>query len=698
MRKKLPILLLVAIMIIMSTIPVSATEQVNLATNSEAVESVITPSDGDIDPIEPIDGLPIPDAENTPAHVEANITVTSQDIEVDGKSVADEKADVTSITSLSEINGSGKYALANDIVNEFVTINAAWDVTFDFNGYYISVNTGRPFTNNGNLTLVAPNGGGVNNAPGTGFGTVSNNSGAVVTVNGGTFTSNNDGSAIRNAGGTAIINGGTFNDIRAIANMGIATINGGTFNQISNAAYIIHSNGISTTINNAVVNGNNGGVAHNKGHLEINNGTFSANTHYALYINKESSGGPFTAEINGGTFTSSNQVGMYLNVSQTDSYMVEINGGYFSGAKGAASILGTELAEGGYSSPVIAGGTFEGIDVNPFVIATREQNLNNVSPEWTVVNRSYNANIESGTFPSGADRFASNEAVAIIAKAPEKGMIFDKWIADEVQFENEKSPVTSFIMPEKDVTITATFTEAPEKQIAPKADFETVFKDTKGPLTAEIEKPEGSFLYITLKIKNAPKMMRTFSSVEDDTYTEIFVDPSNYTIGEDGTTITLHEDFISTLGGGEYVVNAVFSGGIASLPLSISEENAPDEPAIEDTNEAPANTGNGKAPTTSESKNNGNASGSTTEKTTSLGLAEVVPSSTEQVKEVESNEVDTFASETEENSAIASNAENAPISDESGRSPISPLAGLIAAAVSSLGFYIGNLVKKKISK
>ena len=705
MMKKLPILLLVAIIVIMSVVPVSAAEQVNLVPNSDAAvamgdidsdDATITSSENDVDPTKPIDVMPMLDVENNSADEEANLTVTSLAVEVDSNPVVEEAADVTKITSLSEINGSGKYALTNDIVNEFVTINATWDVTVDFNGFYISVNTGRPFTNNGNLTLEAPNGGGVENAPGTGFGAVSNNSGALVTVNGGTFTSNNDGSAIRNAGGTAIINGGTFYDIRAIANMGVAVINGGTFNQISNAAYIIHSNGVSTTINNAVVNGNNGGVAHNKGHLEINSGTFSANTFYALYINKESSGGPFTAEINGGTFTSSNQVGLFLDVSKTDSYMVEINGGSFSGVKGAASILGTALAEGGYASPVITGGTFEGTDVNPFVLSTREQNLDNAAPEWTVVNRSYNANVESGKFTAGTDRFVSNEAVAIVAETPAKGMIFDKWISEEVQFENKKSPVTSFVMPEKEVTVIATYTEAPEKEIAPKANFETVFKDTKGPLTAKIEKPEGSFLYITIKVKNATKTMMSIFSEDDDSYTEIFVDPSNYTIGEDGTTITLHEEFLSTLGGGEYVVSAVFSGGIASLPLAISEENAPEEPAIEDKTEekteAPSNSSKDKVPSTNSNNKGGNAASATTE---SMTVLEATPASTESVKTVESNEVETMTDENSDSKANAYDTGNSPLTDETERAPFSPLAGLIAGGLSSLGFIISKFIRRK---
>ena len=646
MKKKIPLFTLIVMVLTMSALPVSATEQLNIV----PTENQIVIEDMSVAPIEPeastFEEPIVPDVdedENLPTDKPVNIEtypeidldipptseIVTLNIEVDVEVLADASG-VISISELKEIDGSGSYALSNDIVNEFITIEAGWDVTFDFNGYTISVNTGRPFTNNGSLTLIATNGGGVENAPGTGFGAVSNNAGAMLTVNSGTYSSNNNGSGIRNlAGGTAIVNGGTFNDIRAIANAGAVTINGGTFNQVTNSAYTIFSDGTSLVINNAVVNGMNGGVALSKGYLEINNGTFTAETHYPLYINKESTGGPFTVNINGGSFNSANSVALYLQIKADEATnSVKINGGTFTGGKGAANIVNLlQASEDGYPTPVISGGTFVGSDVNQYVASAKLQNLGDISPEWTVVERTYKANIEDGKFGSLSDKFVANESVSIVASVAPSGFIFDKWISQDVEFANESSPSTSFIMPEKEVTVKATYKEAPATVIPPKTNFETVYVDNKGPLTATIEKPEGDFLYITIKVKNAPQARVALLS-SNDSYTEFFVDPSNYTVCADGTTITLHEDFLQTLGGGEYLVSAVFSGGIATLPLEISEESAPVQPSEEvnepsettpevnvneeiaqpnNNNSNSNNTNSNRRPTNASSNNNGTA-------------------------------------------------------------------------------------------
>ena len=597
MKKKFLVFVLIAMILTLSALPVSASEQVDVI----PTDATIGTTEAIIDEISTLDDTAeastfekpfIPDAtanEGNPVEFvgEAEVTLPSigistlsMEVDTPPEVIEDTVSDVKMISSLKEIVGSGKYALSNNITNEFVTINADWDVTFDFNGYTISVNTSRPFTNSGNLTLIATNGGGVNNAAGTGFGTVTNNAGAVVTIESGTYTSDFNGSTIRNTG-TAIINGGTFNDVRAVANMGTTIINGGTFNQFpGTTAYILHNEGTSMTINNATVNGAHGAVAHHKGYLEINNGTFNADAFYGIFFGK-SFAGPYTANINGGTFTSGSQVGIYIAADSNDaSDSIKINGGLFSGKKGAANIV--DSAEDGSATVTIAGGTFIGTDINKYVPADKEQNLADVAPEWTVVARTYKVSIENGNLTTDSDKFAPGELVSIVANMPTAKMVFDKWVSDDIELANESTPNLTFEMPEKEVTIRATYKDAPTTVIPPKNNFETVYSDIKGPITATIEKPEGTFQYITIKIKNAPQEMVSFFSAMGDSCTEIFVDPSNYTIGDDGSTITLHEDFILSLGGGEYVINAVFSGGIATLPLTISTENAPLSPDLED--------------------------------------------------------------------------------------------------------------------
>ena len=56
---------------------------------------------------------------------------------------------------------------------------------------------------------------------------------------------------------------------------------------------------------------------------------------------------------------------------------------------------------------------------------------------------------------------ASGEVVTITANAPKTGYGFDKWVSDDVEFADETSASTTFVMPEKDVEIKATYKELP---------------------------------------------------------------------------------------------------------------------------------------------------------------------------------------------------------------------------------------------
>ena len=47
----------------------------------------------------------------------------------------------------------------------------------------------------------------------------------------------------------------------------------------------------------------------------------------------------------------------------------------------------------------------------------------------------------------------------------EEDMLFDKWVSDDIEFEDASSPVTTFVMPEKNVTLTATYIPKPEPDI-----------------------------------------------------------------------------------------------------------------------------------------------------------------------------------------------------------------------------------------
>lgn len=220
--------------------------------------------------------------------------------------------------------------LASDItVTNVITINEKSILNMDLNSKTITVSssfTGRPFTNNGALTLS--NGTIDVSAAGTnGYGIVANY-GALV-VNSGEYKGNpHAGGALFKSfpGSVTTINDGTFVGTGAILNNGgIATINGGTHSSEScnkcsggNWTYAILSTKTgdvadpkqSLTINGGVFSGVQGVVSASIGHFTINGGTFNAvacstngtaPTYYACYAAGEY--GELKTTINGGTFS-----------------------------------------------------------------------------------------------------------------------------------------------------------------------------------------------------------------------------------------------------------------------------------------------------------------------------------------------------------------------------------------------------------
>jgi len=71
----------------------------------------------------------------------------------------------------------------------------------------------------------------------------------------------------------------------------------------------------------------------------------------------------------------------------------------------------------------------------------------------------YTVTVNSGT---GSGSYAANATVNITANAAPSGKVFDKWTtADGVAFANANATSTSFTMPAKNVTVTATYKDAP---------------------------------------------------------------------------------------------------------------------------------------------------------------------------------------------------------------------------------------------
>ncbi|MCL2106730.1 MAG: InlB B-repeat-containing protein [Oscillospiraceae bacterium] len=75
--------------------------------------------------------------------------------------------------------------------------------------------------------------------------------------------------------------------------------------------------------------------------------------------------------------------------------------------------------------------------------------------QWTAVPETYTVTVNSGT---GGGSYAANATVNITAGTPQAGKVFDKWTtADDVTFANPNAVSTSFTMPAKNVTVTATY-------------------------------------------------------------------------------------------------------------------------------------------------------------------------------------------------------------------------------------------------
>jgi len=79
--------------------------------------------------------------------------------------------------------------------------------------------------------------------------------------------------------------------------------------------------------------------------------------------------------------------------------------------------------------------------------------------QWTPNATNYSVTVNSGT---GGGSYAANATVSITANAATSGKAFDKWTsADGVIFANANSVSTTFTMPVKNVTVTATYKDAP---------------------------------------------------------------------------------------------------------------------------------------------------------------------------------------------------------------------------------------------
>ena len=279
--------------------------------------------------------------------------------------------------------------LSGDITNfetaDILTIEAGQNIVLDMNGHSITVASdfnGRPFVNNGSLT-VKGNGTIDSSASASGGLGAINNFGTLVIENG-TFVGAKyaSGSCIRNSGSSAelYIKDGTFKGATcAIYNLNYAVIDGGTY--IGSTCSQCNENIWSYTIRNDAVGavmvindgyfvGVQGAASSAVGKLTVNGGDFSTvkcsedESHTAIFYALYAAGevGEVECYINGGNF---NTVGRNAAVligndnkggdgginAQATAY---VTGGTFTAPEGVPALKGAAKT----GDPIITGGTF----------------------------------------------------------------------------------------------------------------------------------------------------------------------------------------------------------------------------------------------------------------------------------------------------------------------------------------------------
>lgn len=100
-------------------------------------------------------------------------------------------------------------------------------------------------------------------------------------------------------------------------------------------------------------------------------------------------------------------------------------------------------------------------------------NKNNVQPELTVivlpVTKEYQVTVNHGL---GSGQYEENAVVRIKANEPQEGMQFSKWTSEDIELAEPDNAETTFVMPKKNVTITAEF-----EKIQPEKKVEDIFDD-----------------------------------------------------------------------------------------------------------------------------------------------------------------------------------------------------------------------------
>ncbi len=193
----------------------------------------------------------------------------------------------------------------------------------------------------------------------------------------------------------------------------------------------------------------------------------------------------------------------------------------------------------------------------------------------------YAVTVNSGT---GGGNFAEGATVTITANAPATGKVFDKWkTSDGVTFANANNATTTFVIPAKAVTVTATYKDAPvdpdpEKPVDPDPE-KPVDPDPEKPVDPDPEK----FSYKIIKgangkwDKTSKAGLEFISNGDFDKFEEVKVDgktidKKHYSAKAGSTIVTLKDSLLSTLGKGDHSLTLVFEDGKVETKFTILEK------------------------------------------------------------------------------------------------------------------------------
>jgi len=150
------------------------------------------------------------------------------------------------------------------------------------------------------------------------------------------------------------------------------------------------------------------------------------------------------------------------------------------GSGGGDFSAGTTVTITANTAP--AGQRFKQWNINPSVTFTGGTSATSATAKFTMPPQAVTATaiyetIPPGTYTvtvnsgSGGGSYATNATVTITANAAPSGKVFDKWTtSDGVNFANASATTTTFTMPAKNVSVTATYKDAAKKIFSTKYD------------------------------------------------------------------------------------------------------------------------------------------------------------------------------------------------------------------------------------